>query len=247
MTESFPFADRSGAAGREAGGSAMPFAAGREADASAVPFAAGREADVFAIGEGRVLRRYRTGGDVTREAEVMAYAGGLGYPVPRVFSAHGPDIVMERLDGPTMAQALFAGTLAVTEGATMLADLLRRLHQLPARSGPDTIVHLDLHPENVLLTARGPVVIDWRNAREGPADLDTAFSALILAQVAIGSIEHPMGAGAGVLLDLFLQQAPGDPLRLLDDAVAMRREQPTMSADEVAALGAAAARVRQGG
>ena len=207
------------------------------------PFAAGREADVFALDDGRVLRRYRTGADATGEAEVMAYAAGLGFPVPEVYSADGPDLVMERLDGPTMAQALMAG-LPMNDGATMLADLLRRLHELPARSGPDSIVHLDLHPENILLTARGPVVIDWRNARDGPADLDTAFTALILAQVAIGSIAHPIGARAGELLDRFLELAPGDPLRLLDDAVAIRRRQSTLPADEVAALGVAAARVR---
>jgi hypothetical protein len=107
------------------------------------------------------------------------------------------------------------------------------------------VLHLDLHPENVMLTGRGPVVIDWRNAEAGPADLDTAFTALILAQVAIGSIEHPMGAGAGDLLDLFLPIAPGDPLRLLDDVVARRARQSTMSPDEVRMLPTAAARVRK--
>jgi aminoglycoside phosphotransferase (APT) family kinase protein len=207
------------------------------------PFAAGREADVFALGDGRVLRRYRRGEDAAGEAEAMAYAAGLGFPVPEVFSASGPDLVMERLDGPTLAQALIGG-MPLDDGATMLADLLRRLHELPARSGPGTVVHLDLHPDNVLLTSRGPVVIDWRNARDGPADLDTAFTALILAQVAIGSIEHPIGAAAGELLDLFLALAPGDPLRMLDTAVAIRSGQATLSAAEVAALSVAAARVR---
>jgi tRNA A-37 threonylcarbamoyl transferase component Bud32 len=190
-----------------------------------------------------VLRRYRTGADAAGEAEIMAYAAGLGYPVPEVFSADGPDLVMERLDGPTMTQALMAG-LPMADGATMLADLLRRLHELPARSGHDTIVHLDLHPENVILTDRGPMVIDWRNARDGTGDLDTAFTALILAQVAIGSIEHPLGARAGEILDRFLELAPGDPLRMLDEAVAILRLQTTLSAEEVAALGGAAARVR---
>jgi len=32
------------------------------------------------------------------------------------------------------------------------------------------IVHLDLHPENVMLTVSGPVVIDWRNATDGDPD-----------------------------------------------------------------------------
>jgi aminoglycoside phosphotransferase (APT) family kinase protein len=209
-------------------------------------FAFGREADVYALPDGRVLRRYRNGDEVAREATIMAHVAGLGYPVPRVFTAHGPDLVMERLNGPTMAQALLAGEVAMAAGAAMLADLLRRLHELPAPTGPGSVLHLDLHPENVLLTDRGPVVIDWRNADDGPGDLDTAFTALILAQVTIGSIDHPMGAGAGELLDRFLELAPGDPLRLLDRAVEIRGGQLTMSVEEVGELGAAAARVRGG-
>lgn len=209
-----------------------------------MPFAAGREADVFALDDGRVLRRYRDGSDATREAGVMAYVRDHGFPVPAIHSAEGPEIVMERLDGPTMAQALVAGTFPIPEAASMLADLLRRLHEIPGQSGPETIGHYDFHPENVLLTSRGPVVIDWRNAGDGPADLDTALCALILAQVAIGSIVHDMGEQAGELLDLFLAAAPGDPLSRLDRAVEIRGGQWTMSADEVAALGAAAARVR---
>ena len=248
--------------------------------ASGDPFAAGREADVFLLDDARVLRRYRYATDTTQEAEVMAYAAGHGYPVPAVHAAQGSDMVLERLHGPTMAQAGLAGQMSLHEGAAILADLLRRLHELPPRSGKadstttagsttnegstttagskttagsatttgsttgETIVHLDLHPENVLLTERGPVVIDWCNAGDGPADLDTALTALILAQVAIGSIEHPLGLAVGELLDRFLELAPGDPTRLLDDAVALRRRQLTMSPDEIAALETAAARVR---
>jgi len=211
------------------------------------PIAAGREADIFALDDRRVLRRYRNGDDTTVEARIMAYVGDLGYPVPEVFRAHGPDLVMDRLTGPTMAQALFAGHLDTAGAARMLAGLLEHLHGLavwPEAAPGDSVLHLDLHPENIMLTERGPVVIDWRNATAGAADLDTALSALILAQVAIGSIAHPLGAGAGTVLDLFLALAPGDPTRLLDDAVAMRARQSTMSPDEVRMLPAAAARVR---
>jgi hypothetical protein len=62
--------------------------------------------------------------------------------------------------------------------------------------------------------------------------------------VAIGSIAHPMGAAAGAFLDMFLAEAPGDPVRLLDQAVAMRRRDPAMSPAEIAMIPAAAARVR---
>ena len=70
------------------------------------------------------------------------------------------------------------------------------------------------------MTARGPVVIDWVNARLGDGDLDTALTALILAGVLVTS--HP---AIGPLLEAFLAHAPGDPLRLLDEAVEFRRWQ----------------------
>jgi Ser/Thr protein kinase RdoA (MazF antagonist) len=206
------------------------------------PIASGREADIFALDAGRVLRRYRRVADVTGEAAVMTHVAAHGYPVPAVHSAHGSEMVLERLDGPTMARAMAAGELPIADGAALLAALLERLHKLPPlRSG--SIVHLDLHPENVMLTGRGPVVIDWCNAIDGPPDLDTALSALILAQVAVDR-SHVWSGEAGVLVDAFLPLAPGDPLRLLDDAVLLRRRQLTMTPMEIAALGTAAERVR---
>ncbi|ONK12690.1 phosphotransferase [Streptomyces sp. MP131-18] len=150
----------------------------------------GRSADVYAlVGDpGRVLRRYRDGTDATGEAALMARLAALGYPVPAVHpeDAPGPtDLVMERLTGPTMLQTLLTETAAADVGAragATLAGLLHRLHALPGR-----IVHLDLHPDNVILGPRGPVVIDWCNADTGPPGLDCAMSALILAQAAVGA------------------------------------------------------------
>ena len=208
------------------------------------PLASGQEADVYALDDRRVLRRYRRDTDVTAEADLMRYVGGLGYPVPEVYAAHGSDMEMERLDGPTMAQAMVTDGIALHEAAEMLAGLLRRLHELPSLPGGERqILHLDLHPENVMLTGRGPVVIDWCNARDGEADLDTGLSALIVAQVAADD-SHPWSAPADAFLDAFLPVAPGDPRRLLDDAIAVRMRQQRMDTPEP--LRAAIARVRDG-
>lgn len=208
--------------------------------------ASGRDADVFALDARRVLRRYRDGGDVAAEATLMAYLAGCGFPVPIVHAARGTDLVMERLEGPTMLSALVAGDLRIAQAAELLADLHRRLHEVPPRvtRDPSTrMLHLDLHPDNVMLSARGPVVIDWRNAREGPPDLDLAMSAVILAQVAVDPA-HPMAAPAASLLSEFLNRTGGDPLSAVDAAVALRRANPTLTPDEVDRLPAALAIVR---
>jgi aminoglycoside phosphotransferase (APT) family kinase protein len=214
-----------------------------------VPLASGRDADVFAIDARRVLRRYRAGGNVAVEAAVMVYVAGFGYPVPVVYEAHGADLVMERLDGRTMLHALMAGDLGIADAATLLADLHRRLHALPPQVSTDLgvrVLHLDLHPDNVVLSSRGPVVIDWRNAAEGPPDLDLALSAVILAQVAVDETSA-MAAPASVLLTAFLRCAGGKPLSMLDTALAMRRSDPALTAHEVDRLAAAANLLTQHG
>lgn len=115
---------------------------------------------MFAIDDQWVLRRYRDGADATAEAAVMSYLAERGYPVPRVRRAAGDgtapraDLVLQRLSGSTLRQALAQGTITAGEAGAVLADLLRRLHAIPARISADPalrVLHLDLHPDNVVL------------------------------------------------------------------------------------------------
>ena len=72
------------------------------------------------------------------------------------------------------------------------------------------MVHGDLHPDNVLLSSEGPVVIDWASAGRGRGEDDVAMAWLIIA-----SSEMPGGTLARVVarlgrhyfLDTFLDAA----------------------------------------
>lgn len=150
--------------------------------------ARGRDCDVFDLGDGRVLRRYRRGGPARKEALVMAHARAHGFPAPRVDETTEDEIVMERLVGPTMLEDLRVRLWRALPHARTLARLHRELHRIAVPRELTTpfgdgvaLLHLDLHPANVILAERGPVVIDWTNAARGPAEADVALTYVILA------------------------------------------------------------------
>jgi tRNA A-37 threonylcarbamoyl transferase component Bud32 len=126
---------------------------------------------VYALDARTVLRRYR-GRDVPAgEVNVMRYVRAHGYPAPEVVSVDRADLVLERATGSTMRVDLARRPWMLIGHARLLADLHRRLHRiaapdwLPAIGPGGTVIHLDLHPENVLLHGKGALVIDWANAR----------------------------------------------------------------------------------
>jgi len=173
----------------------------------------GRAADVYAIGSGRVLRRYRAWFDVQAEAEMMRHLGQAGYPVPAVYDADGRDLVMERLDGHDMLADVSRQPWLARRHARTLADLHNRLHQIaappgwPQVAGPgETVLHLDLHPGNVMLTSRGPVVIDWSNVRSGPAGADVAMAYLIMASSEVNDLRLLVRGTVGALRHVFIRQ-----------------------------------------
>ncbi len=152
--------------------------------------ASGRDGDIFEYGADRVLRRARDGRSLEHEARIMRYVGARGILVPaiREVRANGTEMIMDRVVGPTMLAAVSSRPWTLARHATVLADLHRQLHALdapdwlrPLPDGGDRVVHLDLHPLNVLYGSQGPVLIDWTNAARGCAETDLAQSWLILA------------------------------------------------------------------
>jgi aminoglycoside phosphotransferase (APT) family kinase protein len=222
----------------------------------------GRSADVYVIDDDWVLRRYRDGGDATAEAVVMAYLAQHGYPVPLLQDPEGSgqsaaprtDLVMQRLHGTSLLHALLQGVITAEEAGAQLADLLHRLHSIPARVCADPafrILHLDLHPDNVMLASGRPVVIDWCNTEEGPPGLDRWMSALILAQVAVGNSALAAPARA-VLASLLAHLGPvialGDTdtdSGCLAEARRRRAADPSMSEHETQLLDSAVELIRE--
>jgi aminoglycoside phosphotransferase (APT) family kinase protein len=173
----------------------------------------GRAADIYALDAGRVLRRYRTPHPCEAEAGLMRYLRQAGYPVPEVFGADGPDLVMERLAGPAMLDDLGRRPWRAARHARLLADLHDRLHLLTAPAGlrhpagpGDRVVHLDLHPANVMLTPGGPVVIDWSNAGAGAPGADVAMAFLIMASSELDGLPPSMRPAASILRRVFLRR-----------------------------------------
>jgi aminoglycoside phosphotransferase (APT) family kinase protein len=167
------------------------------------PLAAGRSADVYDLGGGRVLRRYHDRSrPAEREAKIISWASEHGVPVPEVFDAAGPDIVMERVDGPTMLADMARRPWRLFRHAATLALLHQQVHAAP---GPgwlrapfgdgDALLHMDLHPINVLLSARGPVVIDWESAGRGPAEADLALCWMVIALSSVPGSAWQRGVG----------------------------------------------------
>ena len=112
----------------------------------------------------------------------MEHARAHGVPVPEISEVRESEIVMERAAGPTMLEALFRRPWTVRRSARQLADLHVLVHAVPAldwlpapfdglggqggrggRGGEgseEVLLHRDLHPHNVIMTAAGPRIID---------------------------------------------------------------------------------------
>ena len=172
----------------------------------------GRAADVYALGDGKVLRRYRFDFSCAPEAGLMRYLREAGYPVPEVFAADGTDLVMQRLYGRDMLADMASRPWRVARHARTLARLHDQLHQIAAPDGLPSfgpggrVLHLDLHPANVMLTADGPFVIDWSNTHSGEGGADVAMAYVIIASSDVDGLPAWLVPVTGWLRRVFLRR-----------------------------------------
>ncbi len=187
---------------------------------------------------------------MAREAQVMEYARSRGFPVPAVeeVSDDGLNLVMERIDGPDMVTLMSKHPWSIPRQGRVLADLHRRLHELTApdwlRDAPvgrgDRLLHLDLHPLNVMMSPRGPVVIDWAGACRGDPAVDVALAWVVMAagEVPTGRfIGMILGRARSALVKSFVNSFDVDVVKqCLNDVVTWKVADPHLSVAEQARM-----------
>jgi aminoglycoside phosphotransferase (APT) family kinase protein len=212
--------------------------------------ASGRDSDIFEYGPRLVLRRSREGRSMVQEARIMEHVRVQGFSVPAVeeVSADGFNMVMERIEGPDMVAMMGNRPWTIPRLGRTLADLHRELHELTA---PEWLVdapvgrgvgllHLDLHPLNVMMSPRGPVVIDWARACRGDPAVDVALAWVLMAAGEVPTSRFMgmiLGRARAALVKSFLGSVEIDAVRqTLRDVVAWKVSDPHISAGERARM-----------
>ena len=70
---------------------------------------------------------------------------------------------------------------------------------LPPAREPGRLCHGDLHPSNIILSSRGPVIVDWFDASRGDPAADVARTSVILLAEGADAPPHLPGADRATL------------------------------------------------
>lgn len=177
----------------------------------------------------------------------MDYLHVHGYPVPAVQELTGnqTDLIMERIQGPSMVDYLARRPWKIHSLGHTLAGLHQQLHEVPP---PDFLpqvpigqgegfLHMDLHPLNVMIGPSGPVVIDWTNAGRGDPSVDVALAYVLImsGQVPTSPLERvAVAVGRKILAGSFLSRFDRESVRgQMRAVVDFKVLDPNMSPHEI--------------
>lgn len=222
--------------------------------------ASGRTSEVFLSGDHNVVKVPRPGVPphwARVEAGIAEAVHGAGVPCPEVRGLVEVDgresIVFERIEGPSLWQAMLAEPAAMASHVATLVDLQRSIHRVDSLAPVPRLVdrigskilaadglgevertraarlasslpqgsnlcHGDLHPANVLLSRRGPVVIDWFDAAAGSPVSDLVRTSLLVRPLSQGQeVTHLPGADAEFLAEVHRRYVGEAVTALIDD------------------------------
>ena len=157
------------------------------------PIAVGRTAEVYAWGEHQVLKLYRDWCP-PRWVDFEAGLGLAGVSMFNTIIARPWTIIqfgrlmaemhaaMHAIQSPSDLPDQRDRLKGAIERAQSLPDDLRRktLGILETLPDGDRLCHGDFHPDNVLMTPRGPIIIDWMTATRGDPIGDVARTLLLM-------------------------------------------------------------------
>jgi tRNA A-37 threonylcarbamoyl transferase component Bud32 len=130
----------------------------------------------------------------------MDWLRAQGLPVPRVDDPSDTGtMVMEYIPGPTMFEQVSSAPQGFVRHAKTLAQLQRQINAVtapawfPERSAGGVVVHMDLHPMNVIYGPKGPVVIDWTNFAQGSPALDAGMTAVLIGAFEAQHVHERIG------------------------------------------------------
>ena len=177
----------------------------------------------------------------------MTYLAEAGFPVPRVYDADGPTWSWSGSRAGTCwltwpaGRGWSAATPGPWPGCTTGCTRSPRRRRCPQRHGSgDRVLHLDLHPGNVMLTPSGPVVIDWTGAASGAPAVDVAMVQVIIATSDVDAlprrIRPAVAALRSVLLRQYLAAVQDDPAPVLARVARARMADPNVRPAEVRRL-----------
>ncbi len=122
-----------------------------------------------------------------RERDAITILRASKYPAPNmVGELTDGSIILEKPEGSTMLKDLTSRPWRIHKHARTLAQLHRKLGDIEAPLSwaqvcpGSSVLHLDLHPGNVLITTDGPVVVNWHTVARGSTSFDAALTYVML-------------------------------------------------------------------